>query len=105
MDVACSTVYLTQQDLISAAARTNADGTINELDAIRYETRGTADLRAQLTQPVNAEGFQGHVSELSYSIDRTNSLATTEEVRSEVSLRPLGYPKQITTTIGFALSV
>jgi hypothetical protein len=105
MDVACSSVYVYQQTLISAASRTNADGTINELDAIRFETDGLSQLRAKLTQPDNAEGTRGHVSDLSYVIDQTNNLATTEELLSEVALRPLGYAKTITTTIGFALNV
>ncbi|MHA1572458.1 MAG: DUF2586 family protein [Alphaproteobacteria bacterium] len=105
MDVACKTTYEAQQFFISQGVRTNDDGSINELDARRFETRGLSALQAQLTQPSNAEGTQGHVSELSYTIDRLNNVQTTETVLSEVAIRPLGYAKFITTTIGYTLSV
>jgi hypothetical protein len=105
MDQACATTYQTQQMFVAVGVRTNADGTIDERDAQRFETRVTSALRSVLTEPDNAEGTRGHVSDLSYTIDRTNNLATTEILQSEVSIRPLAYPKDITTQIGFDLSV
>ena len=105
MDTACATTYQVQQLFISLGLRTNADGTINELDAARLETRARDALAAQLTAPSNAEGTRGHVSAFSYQIDRTNNVATTETVQSEVAIRPLGYSKFIVTQIGYSLTV
>ena len=104
IDVACATTQLVQQSLISAAVRTNSDGTIDERDAVRYEEKGDTALRAKLTQPTNAEGTPGHVSALSYSISRVNNVQATEAVITVVAARPLGYGKTISTTIGFALN-
>ena len=71
-----------------------------ELETIVLEA-----LREQLIRPTNAEGVPGHVSDVNYTIDRTNNVATTETLLSDVSIRPLGYAKFITTTLGYALSV
>jgi hypothetical protein len=105
MDVACRRVYLTQQNFIGVGVRTNSDGTIDERDALRLETRGVEPLRADLTQPDNAEGTRGHVSALNYAIDRTNNVLTTSTIQSEVGIRPLGYARWITTQVGFDLTV
>jgi hypothetical protein len=105
MDVACSVVYREQQLFLSSGYRTNADGTIDERDALKLETIVTEALREVLTQPDNVEGTRGHVSDLSYRIDRTVNLVTTETLKSTVAIRPLGYVKWITTDIGFALTV
>lgn len=105
MDTACRTTFLQQQNFLSIGLRTNADGTIDERDATRLEAIVNSALREQLTQPSNAEGTPGHVSDLSYRIDRTVSIIATETLRSQVSIRPLGYAKQIVTTLGFSLEV
>ena len=105
MDIASATAYQVQQLFVGIAVRVNSDGTIDELDARRLETRAENALRAALTQPDNAEGTRGHVSELDYAIDRTNNVLTTETILAEVSIRPLGYPKTITTQLGFKANV
>ena len=105
MDQACRTTFATQQNFIAVGVRTNSDGTIDERDALRFETQVKKALRAVLTEPDNAEGTRGHVSAFSYVIDRTNNIATTEVLQSEVAIRPLSYPKTITTQIGFDLAV
>jgi hypothetical protein len=104
IDAACRRTYLSQQNFIGISVRTNTDGTIDERDAVRLETRVEEALRADLTQPANAEGTPGHVSAVNYSIDRTNNVQTTFTILSEVGVRPLGYVKFITTTVGFDLS-
>jgi hypothetical protein len=112
MDAACATVVAVQATFIGMSIRTNPDpapnttpalGSINELDARRLETQAENALRAILTQPNNVEGTRRHVSELDYQIDRTNNVLTTETIQSDVSIQPLGYPKTITTTIGFTV--
>jgi len=105
MDQACRTTYTQQQLFIAIGLRTNSDGTIDERDAVRLETKVDNALRQILTSPSNAEGTQGHISALSYTIDRTNNIATSENLQSEVALRPLAYPKTITTQLGFDLTV
>jgi len=105
MDLACRTTYIQQQTFIGMGIRTNADGTIDERDAVRLETRVREALKEQLLRPTNAEGTSGHVSDLNYTIDRTNNIATTETLLSDVAIRPLGYAKFITTTLGYSLAV
>lgn len=101
IDTACTTTNGFQALFIGVGVRTNTDGTIDARDKARFETRGTDQLANVLTQPANAEGTRGHCSAFSYIIDDTNDLADTETLISEVSVRPLGYPKFITTTVGF----
>jgi len=105
MDVACRTVYIAQSTFINMGLRTNSDGTIDERDAVRLETRVRAALEAQLTQPDNAEGTRGHVSDINYTIDRTNNVVSTLTVRSNLAIRPLGYAKWIVTTIGYGINI
>jgi hypothetical protein len=105
MDTACRRVISEQQNMIGVGVRTMpTTGYIDERDAQRWEAKIEAPLREDLTQPTNAEGTQGHVSDLAYTITRTNNVATTETVQSEVAIRPLGYVKHITSYIGFDLS-
>ena len=105
MDAACRVIHRYQSTLLNSGVRTNSDGTIDERDAIRWETGGEAALRAVLTQPGNAEGFAGHVSDLRYTIDRTNNVLATSQVNTEVAIRPLGYARTISTTLGFSTNL
>jgi len=105
MDVACRRVFIEQQNFLNISVRTNSDGTIDERDALRLESIVNEALKIELTQPANAEGTRGHVSEVNYSIDRTNNINQSSTLISTVAIRPLGYAKTIETTIGFALEV
>jgi len=105
MDIACDTVQKAQQNFSSIGIRTNADGTIDERDALRLEKPVNGALSAELLEPDNAEGTRGHVSALQYRIDRTNNVQTTFTLRSKVAIRPLGYAKQLVTELGYALNV
>lgn len=105
MDVACRRVFIEQQNFLNISVRTNADGTIDERDALRLESIVNEALKIELTQPANAEGTRGHVSAVNYSIDRTNNINQSSTLISTVAIRPLGYAKTIETTIGFALEV
>jgi hypothetical protein len=105
MDIACDTVAKAQQMMSSQAVRTNADGTIDERDALRLEKPVNAALSAELVEPENAEGTKGHVSALQYQIRRDNNVQTTFTIRSKVAIRPLGYAKQLVTELGYALNV
>lgn len=104
MDVACRRVFITQQNFLNIGVRTNSDGTIDERDAARLESIVNEALRIELTQPSNAEGTRGHVSAVSYTIDRSNNINQSNTLQSEVAIRPLGYAKQIITEIGYSLN-
>lgn len=105
MDLACETVFAQQARWIGEGLRTNADGTIDEREAARIEKEVNSALAAILTQPIRAGGQQGHVSEVRYTVSRTNILLTTKTLVSEVAIRPLGYVDFITTTLGYRAAV
>lgn len=105
MDEACRVTYEAQLRYLSAGLRTKADGTVDERDAARIEADITAKLQAALLTPKNAEGTTGHVSALAYRISRTHPLLTTNQLNSEVAVRPFGYPKFIVTQLGYAANV
>lgn len=107
IDVTCRQTVISQQTLLSKGIRVNADGTIDEREAVAIEADINGALEAVLVSPLNAEGNPGHISRTAddpplYTIDRTNDILATEEIKSSVAVRPLGYPKLITTDIGFA---
>ena len=103
MDVACRDVFIGQQNFLNIGVRTTGAGAIDERDARRLETQIDSRLRANLTQPTNAEGTPGQVSAVRYAIDRTNNILASSQLISEVAVQPLGYARFISTTIGFAL--
>ena len=105
MDVICRRAFVEQQQFLSMGVRTTSTGTIDERDATRLEAIVNSALRAELTQPANAEGTRGHVSAIAYAIDRQQNLITTETLLSTIPSRPLGYAKNVTTTIGYSLTV
>jgi len=105
MDVACRRTVQSQFVFSSSGLRTNADGTIDTRDAVRIENTVKDGLRAELVDPQNAEGTQGHVSALNFTVTRTNNVQVTNEVLTAVAVRPLGYAKTLTTEIGFTTDV
>jgi len=105
MDVACEATHEAQELWIGEGVRTNADGTIDERDAVRIEASVTAALRAQLTQPRRADGQPGHVSAVAYTVDRAHNILGDETLVSTVSIRPLGYPSFISTSLGYSVDV
>jgi hypothetical protein len=111
MDAACRVVYEAQQPFQSNEFRTNSDGTIDEADASRVEKEVDPKLEAvigrgsQNAGPKNASGTPGHCSDFAYRVSRTEPILTTKTLATEVAVRPLGYAKFITTTLGFAANV
>lgn len=113
MDVACTTTYDAQFPFQSAILRTigpgdssgRPAGAIYEPDARTIEQSVTSALNDNLLAPDNASGTKGHVSALKYTVDLTTNLATTGQVFTKVQLRPLGYAKDIETTLGFTLTI
>jgi hypothetical protein len=105
MDIACDVVAKAQMPFMSSSVRVNANGTISDEDATRWETAVNGALRAALMDPDNAEGTKGHVSAFSYVVDRTTNVLTSKRVKTKVAIRPLGYAKDIATELGFSANV
>ncbi len=103
MDTACRRTFIEVQNFIGISVRTNADGTIDERDAVRLENIVNDALADELLRPVNAEGTQGHVSAVDFSIDRQNNVNTTSTLQTEVAVRPRGYAFTVIVVIGFSL--
>jgi len=95
MDVACRIARDALLNFLNAGVRVNTvGGTIYELDARRIEKFVASALNAALTQP-------GHVSAVACVIDRTNNVQSTQQLKAQVRITPLGYAKAITLDIGF----
>lgn len=105
MDVACRTVTRALQEWANKSFRTTATGTILPADAEDVRQAVLRQLRAELTEPINAEGKRGHVSALDFKVDLQNNLLLTNQLNTEVAIRPLGYGEFFKTQIGFALDV
>lgn len=73
-------------------------GAIDDREARAIEAKVNAALRAALM-----EGAVAHVTSVSMTIDRTVDIVATRELRTALSLGPMGYAKTISNTIGFAL--
>lgn len=102
VDEASKVVQREQQLFLSENVRTTgATNIIDERDAKGFETIVDTALAVVLTSPKNAKGTQGHVTGFDYLIDRTNNVLTSETIISDTAVKPFGYIKQITTTIGF----
>ena len=105
MDVACATVVNAQQSWAGKSFRLTSAGTLDPLDAEDLRQDVLKQLRAQLTEPLNAEGKRGHVSAINYRVDLTNNVLVTSQILTEVSMRPLGYARDFVTQLGFAVDV
>ena len=105
MDVMCRTVVEAQTQFVSAGFATNSNGTIEEGEAKRIEAIVSAKLSAQVIDPIDAEGRQGHISAFKYRVDRENNFLATNTLQSSLAARPKGYVKDIVTTIGYAADV
>lgn len=111
MDAVCKATYEAQQPFFSNEFRTTSAGTLDERDAARIEKEVDPKIEAVVGRavnnvgPKNASGFAGHVSDFAYRVSRTEPILTTKTIATEVAVRPLGYPKFITTTLGFAANV
>lgn len=104
MDAACSTVFKAVFPFILEGFRTQADGTIDPLDAADIESAGRNALADTLLRPNNARGRRGHVSAVNFNVDRTVNLNTSGQLKTRTAIRPLGYPGTIINELGFSLN-
>ncbi len=107
IDDASEVVQVAQQGFIGRGVRTidSPVGAIDPRDAAGLETEVNTPLAVVLTSPANVEGTQGHVTAFQYEIDRTNNVLSTQTILSELRIKPFGYVKFITTTIGYSATL
>ena len=107
IDEVCEIVHTRQQKWLLSKFRSKTDGSgnLDGRDAARVETFVKQALRAKLLDPINIEGFKGHVSGLSYTVDQTNDYLATRTLRSQAGAVPLSPAETIETQIGFVRSV
>ncbi len=110
MDIACETVAAETKLWIGSSFRFESAedpaagipvGAIDIRDAKRLEGRAEAKLKAQLTDPQNAEGTGGLVQAIRVAVLRTNNAQATGQLFVEVGIKPVGYVDFVTTTLGF----
>jgi hypothetical protein len=109
MDVACETVHSVAVQWIGRGVRTNdasldgrvKAGSIDERDAVAFETDVNVKLIARLKTPTNAEGFAGHVQDIRFFVDLDHNVAATSTILCTVGIKPLFYTDYIYTTLGY----
>lgn len=94
MDLGCTVAKSTLETFVNRSFLVNADGTIDEGDAVTVEDTVRADLAAALLTP-------GHATAVSVVVDRTINLRTTKRLKVTVRIRPLGYGKTVDADMGF----
>jgi hypothetical protein len=107
LDEICSAVYDAQHPWLLKKVRVLADGTgrIDPRDAVRIEAAVRATIKSRILDPINAEGFKGHVSAVEYVVDLTNDVLRTRQLKSTVRAVPLAPLESIATEIGFTGSI
>lgn len=91
--------------LSKLAAKTDGTGNLTEASAKRVEDAIRSQLKSAIRDPYNAEGEQGYVSGLSYSVVRTNDYLGTRILRTTTAAVPLSPVEGIESTLGFARSI
>lgn len=84
--------------MIADGFRANADGTMDEIEAVAVDSAATRALGAVLLQPTNARGVQGHVTDAIAVASRTTVLPS---VRVDISISRLGYAEAITFALQY----
>lgn len=113
MDIACETVnrMLTQEIGKGVRYITNVvndvsyPGVIDPRDRIAIEDSVNAALAAALSTPLNAEGTEGHVTQVVFSISQTQNVLSTGIVVGEVGIAGLAYIDNTSTTLGFVVEL
>lgn len=107
LDEFCQIVHDQLQQWPGSNLRALTDGTgrLHEEDALRVENSVMGALSDALKIPVNIEGYEGHVSDLSYKVLRTNDYLSTGEILGLGSAVPLREVDGIRTTIGFVRTI
>lgn len=94
IDVGCAVARAKGLELINSKQRTNANGTIYELDARAIERRINTALSIALVQP-------GHAPIAYVTVRRDDNIISTKKIRLKVRIRPFAYPEIVETEVGF----
>jgi hypothetical protein len=107
IDRICRVIYSAQQQWLLKKVRVLTDGTgrIDPRDAAQIETMVRSALKAEILDPINAEGRPGHVSGLEYLVDLNNNILTTRQLKSVCRAVPLPPIESIATEIGLTSSI
>jgi hypothetical protein len=97
IDEACRVVQPLLNQEVNNDPALKADGTISDNDAERIEAKLNDALEKALIQ--TADGVQ-HASSVTALVDRTNVIATTEDLRVTLSVQKKGQNKTVTATMG-----
>ncbi len=96
MDAACTIARSAELPYLNGRLRVNSDGTIDERDASSFEKSVTAQIKAVLMGSSPPQ-----ISNASVSVNRSANILSTGIEPVSIRITPLGYGRQIATTIGF----
>lgn len=82
---------------VNESVRTVDGGTIDPVDADAFDAAMTSKLEREIVTP-------GYASGVSVTVNRTDVIATTGQLRFQVRFRPIGYATDITIDLGFAVT-
>lgn len=108
LDRACRSVFETLQPWLLRKVRTLSDGTgrIDPLDAVRIEAAVRTSLSAALKGPtIETVPGMDHVSAFKYTVDLTNNVLTTKQIKSTLQLVPTVPIENAFTEVGFTGSI
>jgi len=107
IDLTCQTIHEAQQPYVNSNVRVKLDGTgaIDSRDAARINTKVRNALKAVLLDPVNDQGFKGHVSGFDYAVDETNDVYATGQLQSDCGVVGLAQVERIATNVGFVRQI
>lgn len=104
MDIGCKSIFGAMLPYIAEDLRTIPGGTLDPLEAAGINTAGSTAMRRDLLQPKNARGLPGLVSDIDFKVGLTNPIQQDQTLFSTAAIRPRGYSRFISQTIGFSLS-
>lgn len=105
MDIGCGSIFGAMLPYIGEDLRTIAGGTLDPLEAGGINTAGSSAMRRDLLQPKNARGLPGLVSDIAFTVTLTNPIATDQTLFTTAGIRPRGYSRFISQSIGFSLNL
>lgn len=92
MDAACRIVRQAEIPYVNGSVRVTGQGFIDDGDARAFEMKVTQQIKA---------GLAGQISDAVVVVNRTANILSTGIEPVAISVTPLGYTRQIQTTIGF----
>lgn len=102
MDIACNATYQAMLQFLSDDLRTLAGGTLDPLDGAVVNVAGQGALNATLLRPQNGRGLPGLVSAATFTTGLTNDFASDSTLYTNTAIRPRGYARFISQSLGFS---